>query len=81
MLISLIGALFGCLLAVTFALLQSQFGFLKLGDGNFLVDAYPVEMHGLDFVLVIFTVVIISVISGYWPAKKAADRDIELRVR
>lgn len=80
-LISLIGALIGCLLAIAFAIIQINFGLLKLGDDNFLVDAYPVDMHLFDFVLVVVTVVIIALIAGYWPAKKAAKKNIELRVR
>ncbi len=80
-LISLIGAAIGCLLAVLFAVVQSNYGLLKLGGDNFLIDAYPVDMHWQDVVLVVLTVIFISVISGYWPAKKAADKNIELQVR
>lgn len=80
-LIALIGAAIGSILAIIFAILQSQFGFLKLGDDNFLVDVYPVDMHLKDFVLIIITVIIISIIAGYWPAKKASDRAIQLRER
>lgn len=80
-LISLIGALIGCLLAIAFAVLQSKFGLITLGGDNFLVDAYPVDMQLFDFILVVLTVVIIALIAGYWPAKKAAKKNIELRVR
>ncbi len=80
-LIALIGALIGSILAITFSLLQGKFGFLKLGDDNFLVDAYPVDMHILDFVLIIVTVILIAIVAGYWPAKKASERTIELRLR
>jgi len=80
-LIALIGAGLGSLLAILFSVLQKNYGFLKLGDDNFLVESYPVEMHWQDFVLIIVTVVIISLVSGYWPAKKAAEGAIELRVR
>jgi lipoprotein-releasing system permease protein len=80
-LISLIGALIGSVIAILFAVLQGNFGFLKLGDDNFLVESYPVEMHWQDFVLIIFTVIVIALLAGYWPAKKASERPIELRVR
>lgn len=79
-LIALLGAAIGSLLAVLFAVLQKQFNIISLGD-NFLVDAYPVDMHWQDFILIILTVLIIAIIAGYWPAKKAADKAIELRVR
>lgn len=80
-LIALIGAGLGSLIAILFSVLQKNYGFLKLGDDNFLVESYPVDMHWQDFVLIIITVVIIALISGYWPAKKAAEGAIELRVR
>ena len=80
-LIALIGASIGSILAVLFALLQSNFGLLKLGDDSFLIDTYPVDMHLQDFVLIIITVVVIALVAGYWPAKKASERAIELRVR
>ncbi len=79
--IALVGASIGSILAIIFAVLQGQFGFLKLGDDSFLVESYPVDMHWQDFVLIIITVVVIAVIAGYWPAKKASEKAIELRVR
>lgn len=79
-LISLIGAFIGSVLAIIFAILQKQFNIISLGN-NFLVDAYPIDMHLQDFILIILTVIAIAAIAGYWPAKKASEKAIELRVR
>lgn len=79
LLIAGIGAIIGCSLAFIFGLLQQHFGLIKLGDDNFLVDAYPIEMKWTDFLLVLATVVVIAIIAGYWPANKAANKEIALR--
>ncbi len=81
-LLSLIGALIGCLLAVIICLLQQHFGFVKLGTGgSFLIEAYPVRLQLIDFVLVLCTVVIIAFFASLIPAMKAAKGPIELRVK
>jgi lipoprotein-releasing system permease protein len=80
----LMGAMFGALLGLILALitcwLQSTFGFVKLqGSGSFVIDAYPVEMHLTDFVLTFLTVVAISFLASWYPAQKAANREITLK--
>ncbi len=80
--LSLMGASIGCLIAFTICFLQQQFGLVTMGTGdNFLVEAYPVQIHIGDFVLVMITVIIISVLASYWPALKASRKNIELRTR
>ncbi|SEN80734.1 lipoprotein-releasing system permease protein [bacterium A37T11] len=59
MMISLIGCILGMLLGCSVCLLQQYFGFIKMGDNNF-IDAYPVEIQWEDFTTVFFTVTIIS---------------------
>ena len=65
MLIYLIGAGGGLLLGVALALAQQHFGFLKLSGETFLIDAYPVEVHPSDLVIVTFVSVsyLISVLT------------------
>lgn len=72
LLMSLIGLVTGCLLAFVLCLLQQQYGFIGLGtEGNFIIDAYPVEMQFTDFLLVILTVLGIGLIAAWIPAKRA----------
>src|SRR5690606_21432601 len=60
MMITLIGCLSGMLLGLLVCLLQQYTGFIGMGAGDFIVDAYPVELRGGDFVTVFVTVLGIS---------------------
>jgi lipoprotein-releasing system permease protein len=70
-LIGLLGAGIGAILAFCVCLLQQKYKLVKMAGDNFLLDAYPVKMFFTDFVLVFFTVVIISVMASWWPSRKA----------
>lgn len=76
-LLSLGGGLLGMLLAFVVGYLQQQFGFVKLGNAdNFLIDAYPVEMHLEDFLMVLALVVVVALVASWLPAKRASRRGI-----
>lgn len=49
-------------LAVGFVVcwLQQQFGIVRMGDGNFVVSAFPVAMRAMDFVATFLMVTVIS---------------------
>ncbi len=74
-----IGSVIGFTLAVTICLLQQHFGLVKLGGGSFLIDAFPVEMHGEDFALVSITILVIGVLASWYPASRAARQEIGLK--
>lgn len=64
------GAILGIIIGVLLCFLQQHFGLLKLGGGgNYIVDAYPVRLVFKDVVLVLFTVLIVSIPSTWWPIK------------
>ena len=71
---ALIGASIGIMFAVAVCLLQQYFGFIKLGNPNsvFVVDAYPVKLKISDLILTLITVVAISRIASFFPARQAA---------
>ncbi|WMX14068.1 MULTISPECIES: FtsX-like permease family protein [unclassified Aureispira] len=72
-LLSLIGLLLGCFLAIVLCVLQQQYGLVKLsGSGEFIINAYPVEMRLGDFVVVILTVLGIGTSAAWLPAQKAS---------
>lgn len=73
-LLSLIGATVGVVLAVAVCLAQQHFKLIKLQGASFLIDAYPVSMRTADFVLVFITVVVISVLASVVPAHRAAEQ-------
>jgi lipoprotein-releasing system permease protein len=65
MMISLVGCITGIVLGWAFCILQQHYGWVKVGaviavDNN----AYPIDIRGGDFVLVFFTVMVISVIAS-----------------
>ena len=69
-LIALLGALIGLVLGVVLCLLQQEFGLIGLGgDGQFVVDAYPVRVKVTDLLLVLVSVVTVSALSVWLPIK------------
>ena len=69
--ISLLGGLAGLLIGLLVCFLQMKFHIVGLGDGSsgYLINYYPVLLEWLDFVLVLFTILIISVITSYIPIR------------
>jgi lipoprotein-releasing system permease protein len=70
-LIGLFGASIGALLALIVCWAQQHWKLVKMAGDNFLLDAYPVKMIPLDFILVFATVLCISVFASWWPSRKA----------
>ena len=69
-LIALIGALVGLVLGIVLCLLQQHFGLIGLGgDGQFVVDAYPVRVKLLDILLVFASVIAVSALSVWLPIR------------
>ena len=72
-LISFLGALVGVVLGLTLCLVQQEFGILTLGSGAsagaFVVDAYPVNVHLTDVLLVLITVLLVSFLSVQYPVR------------
>ncbi|HEU4553120.1 MAG TPA: ABC transporter permease [Chitinophaga sp.] len=74
-----IGAGLGFGLGTLVCIIQQQFGIIKLEGTSFLVDAYPVSMHPMDFVLVSVTIIVIGLAASWYPARRASMMDIELK--
>lgn len=67
-LIALTGAVLGVIIGTAVCLLQQHFGLLKLGGGgNYIVDAYPVQLDLFDVLVVFVTTVLISLPATWWP--------------
>ena len=69
--ISLLGGLAGLLIGLLVCFLQMKFHIVGLGDGSsgYLINYYPVQLEWLDFVMVLFTILIISIITSYIPIR------------
>jgi lipoprotein-releasing system permease protein len=82
MMISLAGGLLGLFLGGLLAFLQQQFGLLKLGggEGNYIVDAYPVKVQLLDFLYVLITVIIIGAATTWYPVRQISRKYLAQRL-
>ncbi len=67
--ISMLGGILGLILGAVVCFLQQTFHIIGLGDGSsgYLLDYYPVQMEFLDFLLVLLTIIVISVVTSYIP--------------
>lgn len=68
-LITALGTFVGVVIGITVCLLQENFGFIKVGDGNFLIESYPVKLIFSDICIIIITVIFIGYIASYFPVK------------
>ena len=73
LLISVAGGFIGLLLGIVLVLLQQQFGFVKFGtgDGNYVVDAYPVLLKFKDVLLIFATILVVGCTSAFLTVRHA----------
>ena len=82
-LISFIGAFLGLTLGALICWLQIRFSLIRLGsaDSSFVVNAYPVNMQIIDFIVVFLTVMAIGFLAAWYPVyniKKVHVGEIKL---
>jgi ABC-type lipoprotein release transport system permease subunit len=70
-LISVMGAFVGIVIGAALCLAQEFFGFIKLhgGDNNFIINAYPVDLHMTDLLLIFITVITMGFLAVTYPVK------------
>jgi lipoprotein-releasing system permease protein len=73
------GGILGMIVAFIICFIQIKYKLIKLQGGTFIIDYYPVQMVPQDFLLVGFTVLVISLIASWIPAKKAAAQFYSLK--
>ena len=75
MLIAVAGGIIGLLLGIIVVLLQQQFGFVKFGTGgNYVVDAYPVQLKIKDVLLIFATILVVGGTSAFLTVRHAMRR-------
>ena len=72
-LVSFIGAIVGLVLGGLICFLQERYGIIKMGMESSIIDAYPVKMQLSDFVLTAISIIVITLLASYLPAKRAAS--------
>jgi lipoprotein-releasing system permease protein len=68
LLITFIGAASGMILGTLVCWLQRAFSIIKFDEG-FVVEAYPVSFHLMDFVMVISVVMLIGFFAAWYPVR------------
>ncbi|MCR9011264.1 ABC transporter permease [Gabonibacter chumensis] len=68
-LITGIGALFGLIVGSLLCLGQEHFGWITLGEGNYMIDAYPVKLIGHDILIILISVIAIGYLASHFPVK------------
>jgi len=70
-LISFTGAFLGIIFGGIISLAQQYFGFVTFpADGNYIVEAYPIDVKTLDFLLTFFSVMFVGSLISLYPAMK-----------
>lgn len=80
--ISIGGALFGMLLGGIISCLQQEFGLISLGGGGgtFVVDAYPVQIKAMDFLIVFATVITLGLLAAWYPVKQISSKYLQQKL-
>ncbi|MBI1288225.1 MAG: FtsX-like permease family protein [Flavobacteriales bacterium] len=79
--ISMIGAVGGLLLGLLVCFVQIQFELVKLnGGGNYIVQAYPVDVQPLDVLYVFLVVGTIGLLAAWLPVRKVIRPVEALRI-
>jgi lipoprotein-releasing system permease protein len=73
MMISSVGCVVGVVLALIACLAQIRFGIIKL-TGNFMLDAYPVDIRAIDIVFIVLTVTLINYLTAHLPVRSLIGR-------
>ena len=79
-LLAIVGAGTGIILALIIAFLQVKFHLVKLVGNSFLIDYFPVKLVVTDFILVVLTSGIIAFVASWFPARKASQQIFNLKV-
>ena len=79
LMISFIGCAVGLIFGLIFCLLQMEFGFIQMAEGNLAVNAYPIAIKLSDFILVFLTVFCISFFASYISSRLSVKRFEQLK--
>jgi lipoprotein-releasing system permease protein len=71
LLLSFLGLIIGFVVALVVFVLQKTVGIVRLqGGANMLIDVYPIEIQGFDFVVVFLTVMVIGGAAALLPSMR-----------
>lgn len=70
--IALTGAITGLFLGIVICLAQERYGFIGMGTVSSIIDAYPVRLDMSDILMTGGLVVLITFLTSWFPAQRAA---------
>ncbi len=74
-LVSLGGVIIGLVIAIILVILQQYFGLISFADTeNYIIKAYPVELQGMDVLLVFVAVVAVGALSAWLPVNSIVKK-------
>ena len=76
-LITIFGAVIGLITGTMICLLQEKYGFITLGNGSYIIDAYPVKLVFSDIIMIMVMVLLIGYIASYFPVKYLINKIIK----
>ena len=68
-LITAIGAFSGLTIGLAICLLQQKYGLITLGDGSYIIDAYPVKLVFQDILIILGAVLLIGYLASEFPVR------------
>ena len=68
------GTFFGLIIGVSIAILQKEFGLIRLGQDSFVVDFYPIKFVFEDIVLATISVFIIGILASLFSIKVLTNK-------
>lgn len=71
MMIGIIGAVGGLLIGFAICWIQQRFGIIKMGSGNLIVNAFPVAMRAIDFIITFLMVILLTTLSVTFTVRHA----------
>lgn len=79
LLLGIIGAATGIVMATIICLLQIKYKLIKLQGGSFLIEYFPVKLIATDFILVSASALVIAFLASWFPAYKASRQPLALK--
>lgn len=74
MIVAFTGAFTGLFLGLAISLLQQQFGFISMGMETAIMEAYPIKVEWLDVLITCFSIVGITILASFQPARLAGKK-------
>ena len=75
LLIAGVGGVIGLVIGVAVTLAQQHFGFVKMPNGNFLIENYPVELQAVDLLLILVVFVTVALVVSVVATSTMIKRD------